>query len=204
MPACIAARDEKFKSFNPSNGIGVVHAKLTIHFGGTSSMFQSLKRDRGGSCSNSSFGLSSLIMFQSLKRDRGGSCGSRIWLSFSHFTIDSKQKAGGFGREKPVSNAKSHHFQYSSPTTPAPARGDRRRGEITSLDNGDPPKSPEKGGFFTGFCRFSLREAQAASTATPPLATGSHLKNQAMKTFGSLGGSDPTVSTCFKQAAHSG
>ena len=66
--------------------------------------------------------------FQSLKRDRGGSCGSRIWLSFSHFTIDSKQKAGGFGKEKPVYNAKSHHFQYSSPTAPDPARGNRRPG----------------------------------------------------------------------------
>ena len=36
--------------FNPSNGIGVVHAKLSA-ITGIRSGFQSLKRDRGGSCS---------------------------------------------------------------------------------------------------------------------------------------------------------
>jgi len=37
--------------FNPSNGIGVVHAAITGITSTEWAMFQSLKRDRGGSCS---------------------------------------------------------------------------------------------------------------------------------------------------------
>ena len=168
--------EDFLESFNPSNGIGVVHAGRHYPIQRITFLFQSLKRDRGGSCQhfqmarpaspsfnpsngigvvhaqavdigvariggfnpsngigvvharNTMYNPSNAPLFQSLKRDRGGSCGSRIWLSFSHFTIDSKQKAGGFGKEKPVYNAKSHHFQYSSPTAPDPARGNRRPG----------------------------------------------------------------------------
>ena len=44
------ARLEVNESFNPSNGIGVVHAVQATNEIVYSMMFQSLKRDRGGSC----------------------------------------------------------------------------------------------------------------------------------------------------------
>ncbi len=40
----------------------------------TISMFQSLKRDRGGSCPLPEPSTDEVKEFQSLKRDRGGSC----------------------------------------------------------------------------------------------------------------------------------
>ena len=63
-----------FRSFNPSNGIGVVHAVLKCDAWKMDIPFQSLKRDRGGSCYKRMEQVKNVLGFQSLKRDRGGSC----------------------------------------------------------------------------------------------------------------------------------
>ncbi len=99
--SCSRAEWEMFllsRRFNPSNGIGVVHAPANGLIRVWLTVFQSLKRDRGGSClvsllectTKTRFNPSNGIgvvharenwgnqheggQFQSLKRDRGGSC----------------------------------------------------------------------------------------------------------------------------------
>ena len=74
MPDKATGGPKVYQSFNPSNGIGVVHA-LSVGAGiEIVEEFQSLKRDRGGSCNFRNLNIGCFIEFQSLKRDRGGSC----------------------------------------------------------------------------------------------------------------------------------
>ncbi len=74
MPAAHRSAGMQSVGFNPSNGIGVVHALIRLEARIREAKFQSLKRDRGGSCRKGRFGKKKNPMFQSLKRDRGGSC----------------------------------------------------------------------------------------------------------------------------------
>ncbi len=62
----------KFQSLKRDRGGSCQETPMTTPEPDT--MFQSLKRDRGGSCGGWGETLRSQGQFQSLKRDRGGSC----------------------------------------------------------------------------------------------------------------------------------
>jgi len=95
-------------------------------------------------------------------------------------------------------NGKNHHMSFFSPTTQTSASERLFQRRQIPIATATGFKSTKEAGFLSILYCFFLREGQANFIRTPPLAT------YVMNTFGSFGRSDPTVSTCLRQAAHNG